>query len=100
MYVVRHTFEDKYTGRAILAGTIVKLEEGDRKGYLLGNGLVEEAEVVFLPNDDPGAEVDSESEVDRHELTVKEIKAKLDEKGIEYDNRARKDELLKLLETE
>lgn len=96
MYVVRHTFEDKYTGRAILVGTIVKLEEGDRKDYLLGNGLVEEAEVVFLPNDDPGAEADSE--VGRHELTVKEIKAKLDEKGIEYDDKARKDELLKLLD--
>lgn len=92
MFVVRHTFEDKYTGRAILAGTIVKLEDGDRKDYLLDNGLVEEAEVVFLPNDDPGAETG------KHELTVKEIKAKLDEKGIEYDDRARKDELLKLLD--
>lgn len=30
-------------------------------------------------------------------MTVKEIKQKLDELGIEYDNRARKDDLLKLL---
>lgn len=30
-------------------------------------------------------------------MTVNEIKQKLDELGIEYDNRARKDDLLKLL---
>lgn len=31
-------------------------------------------------------------------MTVKDIKAALDEKGIEYDSKAKKEELIKLLE--
>ena len=42
--------------------------------------------------------VDGVDEDHKEELTSKEIKAKLDELGIEYKNRASKAELLKLLE--
>ena len=48
MYIVKHTFEDKYTGLPVVAGTIVELEEGERKKYLLENGLVAVAEVIRL----------------------------------------------------
>lgn len=91
MYVVKHEFEDKFTGQAIKVGTIVELEEGERKDYLLENQLVAEAEVVKLPNRLPADE-----EVE--DLSVKEIKGRLDQLGIEYDKKAKKDDLMKLLE--
>lgn len=40
----------------------------------------------------------SNQESNVNELTVKQIKTILDEKGIKYDAKAKKDELIKLLE--
>jgi hypothetical protein len=40
----------------------------------------------------------SENKSDLNEYTVKKLKAMLDEKGIEYDARAKKEELINLLE--
>ncbi|MFU0784502.1 MAG: Rho-N domain-containing protein [Thermoanaerobacterium thermosaccharolyticum] len=41
-----------------------------------------------------------EKNSDFEELTKDELKAMLDEKGIEYNSKARKEELIKLLESE
>ena len=46
------------------------------------------------------ADFEEVKEEGKKELTVTEIKAKLDELGIEYDKKAKKDELLALLPQE
>lgn len=93
MLVVKFDFEDKFTGEIIKAGTIVEIEDGTRKEELLQRQLIAEAEVLKLTNEN-----ETEIETEELELTVKEIKALLTEKGIAFDDRARKDDLLKLLE--
>lgn len=63
--------------------------------------LVEKGAIVAADDNkpEPVLEVDGEKTEDhKEELTSKEIKAKLDELGIEYKNRASKAELLALLE--
>lgn len=101
MLVVKNDFQDKYTGRIIKAGTIVEVEDLKRKEYLLENQLIAEAETIILKKV-TGFEKDSITEVENEpknmdEMTVKEIKAILDKKGIEYSPRDTKSELIKLL---
>ncbi len=111
MYIVKHTFEDKYTGLPVLAGTIVELEEGERKEYLLKEGLVAVAEVLKLPNapeEAAGAEKEppagdkagKEEQLEKNyaKLPVKELKDRLKEKGIKCSNSATKEEMIQLLE--
>lgn len=45
-------------------------------------------------------EVEAPEGIEADELTVAEIKSLLDEQGIDYDAKAKKDELLKLLDGE
>lgn len=101
MLVVKSDFQDKYTGQVIKSGTIVEVEDEKRKEYLLENQLICEAETIILKKV-TGFEKDSITEVENEsknmdEMTVKEIKAILDKKGIEYSPRDTKSELIKLL---
>lgn len=88
MLVVKHEFQDKYSGKVIKVGTILEIEDEDRKKDLLSRQLIVEADVLVLKQDDQAEE---------SELTVKEIKSMLDEKGIEYTPRDNKAKLLQLL---
>lgn len=76
-YRVVAGFEDTETG--VFYDIHTKIEDGNKnlKKYL-----------------DAGVVV---SDVEEKELTVAEIKERLDEKGIEYDSKAKKDELKELL---
>lgn len=101
MLVVKNDFQDKYTGKVIKSGTIVEVEDLKRKEYLLENQLIAEAETIILKKV-TGFEKDSITEASSEpknmdEMTVKEIKAILDKKGIEYSPRDTKSELIKLL---
>lgn len=87
MLVVKHEFQDKYSGKVIKVGTILEIEDEDRKKDLLSRQLIVEADVLVLKDD----------QAEESELTVKEIKSMLDEKGIEYTPRDNKAKLLQLL---
>ncbi|SKB36038.1 hypothetical protein SAMN02745120_1022 [Acetoanaerobium noterae] len=88
MLVVKHEFQDKYSGKVIKVGTILEIEDENRKKDLLSRQLIVEADVLVLKQDDQEEE---------SELTVKEIKLMLEEKGIEYTPRDNKAKLLQLL---
>lgn len=77
MYKVIRRFRDKYTGELYLPGDTFKGEETARVNNLIDRGLIE-----------------SEPSVPS---TKKEIIALLDKKGINYDAKSKKDDLLKLL---
>lgn len=76
-YKVIRRFRDKYTGEIYLPGDTFVSEEADRIKDLLTRGLIETD--------------------DYSELTKKEIMALLDEKGIEYNSRQTKSEMIDLL---
>ena len=110
MLIVKHGFQDKYTGESIKEGTIIEIEDESRKQDLIKRQLVGEAEVIILKKHDADTEepakraepeAEKEAEVintsDFSEMTVKQIKELLDHKGIEYSFRAKKDELIELL---
>ena len=73
MYQATKGFRDKETGKAYYAGDPY---DGNRGDELVGLGYLEKVKT---------------------DLTVKDIKSKLDELGIEYDSGAKKSELLELL---
>ena len=110
MLIVKHGFQDKYTGESIKEGTIIEIEDESRKQDLIKRQLVGEAEVIILKKHEAiteesvnvaEPEAEKEAEVinasDFNEMTVKQIKELLDQKGIEYSFRAKKDELIELL---
>lgn len=76
-YEVIRRFRDKYTGEIILPGATFICDETDRIQNLIGRGIIES-----IPPD---------------EMTKKEIVSMLDDKGIEYNPRQTKTELIKLL---
>ena len=96
MLVVKHEFQDKYSGKVIKVGTILEIEDENRKKNLLSRQLIVEADVLVLKKDNK--EIEQDDQAEESELTIKEIKSMLDEKGIEYSAKARKDELISLLE--
>lgn len=109
MLIVKHGFQDKYTGESIKEGTVIEIEDESRKQDLIKRQLVGEAEVIILKKHEateesvnvaePEAEKDAKvlNESEFNEMTVKQIKELLDQKGIEYSFRAKKDELIELL---
>ena len=91
MYKVKNPFHDKYNPERIFyLGDYVTVEDKDRLKDLLERELL-------IPTNDKVSDF-QKLDADKQELTVKEIKSLLDEKGIEYDKKSSKDELLKLLE--
>lgn len=80
MGIVLKTFKCKETGTIFYAGTIYS---GDREEELAGLGYVE----------------DESAKVDFDKLKLDEIKAELEKDGIEFDPKAKKDELLELLKS-
>ena len=78
-YNVIRRFRDKYTGEIYLPGDTFTSDEASRIKDLLDRGLIE---VV---------------QQDHSSLTKKELMALLDEKGIEYNERQTKAELIALL---
>lgn len=96
MNKVIQSFRCKETGQAYYAG---QSYDGDRTEELVELGYIgTDAEVK--PEEGGVAQPEPEV-VEEHprtkDLTVKEIKVKLDELGIEYDSNAKKAELLELL---
>lgn len=97
-------FRDKYDEtRVFYPGDLLEVEDENRKNELLARGMVAEAvpQVLKAVSEENGGEEDNESENignGEEELTVEEIKQKLDEKGIKYDKRLSKGKLIKLLE--
>ena len=73
MLVVKHEFQDKYSGKVIKVGTILEIEDENRKKDLLSRQLITEADVLVLKQDDQEEE---------SELTINDIKSMLDEKVI------------------
>lgn len=78
-YEVIRRFRDKYTGEIILPGSTFICDETDRIKDLVSRGIIKKQE--FNPD----------------EMTKKEIMSMLDDKGIEYNPRQTKSELIKLL---
>lgn len=97
-------FRDRYDEtRVFYPGDLLEVEDENRKNELLARGMVAEAvpQVLKAVSEENGGEEDNESENignGEEELTVEEIKQKLDEKGIKYDKRLSKGKLIKLLE--
>ena len=78
-YEVIRRFRDKYTGEIILPGSTFICDETDRIKDLVSRGIIKKQDL----NPD--------------EMTKKEIMSMLDDKGIEYNPRQTKAELIKLL---
>jgi hypothetical protein len=78
-YEVIRRFRDKYTGEIILPGATFICDEADRIKDLTDRGIIKKQDL----NPD--------------EMTKKEIMSTLDDKGIEYNPRQTKTELIKLL---
>lgn len=78
-YEVIRRFRDKYTGEIILPGATFICDEADRIKDLVSRGIIKKQDL----NPD--------------EMTKKEIMSMLDEKGIGYNPRQTKTELIKLL---
>ena len=78
-YEVIRRFRDKYTGEIILPGATFICDEADRIKDLVSRGIIKKQDL----NPD--------------EMTKKEIMSMLDERGIEYNPRQTKTELIKLL---
>ena len=78
-YEVIRRFRDKYTGEIILPGATFICDEADRIKDLTDRGIIKKQDL----NPD--------------EMTKKEIMSMLDDKGIEYNPRQTKAELIKLL---
>ncbi len=78
-YEVIRRFRDKYTGEIILPGSTFVCDETDRIKDLVSRGIIKKQDL----NPD--------------EMTKKEIMSMLDDKGIEYNPRQTKTELIKLL---
>jgi hypothetical protein len=78
-YEVIRRFRDKYTGEIILPGSTFICDETDRIKDLVSRGIIKKQDL----NPD--------------EMTKKEIMSMLDDKGIEYNPRQTKTELIKLL---
>lgn len=51
-----------------------------------------------IPQEEVGNETEEEDKIDYSKLKVDELKNLLDEKEIEYDSKAKKEDLIKLLE--
>jgi hypothetical protein len=78
-YEVIRRFRDKYTGEIILPGATFICDEADRVKDLTDRGIIKKQD--FNPD----------------AMTKKEIMLMLDERGIEYNPRQTKTELIKLL---
>jgi hypothetical protein len=78
-YEVIRRFRDKYTREIILPGATFICDEADRIKDLVSRGIIKTQDL----NPD--------------EMTKKEIMSMLDDKGIEYNPRQTKTELVKLL---
>lgn len=78
-YKVIRRFRDKYTREIILPGATFICDEADRIQNLISRGIIKTQDL----NPD--------------EMTKKEIMSMLDDKGIEYNPRQTKTELIKLL---
>ncbi len=78
-YEVIRRFRDKYTGEIILPGSTFICDETDRIKDLTDRGIIKKQDL------NPDA------------MTKKEIMLMLDERGIEYNPRQTKSELIKLL---
>ena len=78
-YEVIRRFRDKYTGEIILPGETFTCDEPDRIQNLTDRGIIKAQEFDF------------------DAMTKKEIMSMLDDKGIEYNERQTKAELIKLL---
>lgn len=78
-YEVIRRFRDKYTGEIILPGSTFICDENDRIKDLTDRGIIKKQDL----NPD--------------EFTKKEIMSMLDDKGIEYNQKQTKTELIKLL---
>lgn len=78
-YEVIRRFRDKYTGEIILPGATFICDEADRIKDLTDRGIIKTQDL----NPD--------------EMTKKELQVMLGEKGIEYNQKQTKAELIKLL---
>jgi hypothetical protein len=78
-YEVIRRFRDKYTGEIILPGATFLCDETDRIKDLVSRGIIKKQDL----NPD--------------EMTKKEIMSMLDDKGIEYNQKQTKAELIELL---
>jgi len=78
-YEVIRRFRDKYTGEIILPGATFLCDENNRIKELTDRGIIKK------------------QSLDLGEMTKKEIMVMLDDKGIEYNPRQAKAELIKLL---
>ena len=78
-YEVIRRFRDKYTGEIILPGATFICDEADRIKDLTDRGIIKKQDLNL------------------DAMTKKEIMLMLDERGIEYNPRQTKAELIKLL---
>ena len=95
-YEVIRRFRDKYTGEIILPGATFICDETDRIKDLTDRGIIKKTE-----REDGGwkdyLQKYPATEEYLSSFTKKELQAMLDDKGIEYNPRQTKTELIKLL---
>jgi hypothetical protein len=98
MYTVVKLFKDKYTGEIILPGSSFICDENERIKDLINRGLIKKTETEA---EDGGWK----DYLQKYPATIeylssytkKELQAILEDKGIEYNTRQTKAELIKLL---
>lgn len=81
MYKVIKLFKDKYNGQIYKIGDVFECDDTARINDLINRGLIE-----------------GEVQPSYNSLTKKEIVELLEEKGIAYNARAKKEELIELLQ--
>lgn len=81
MYKVIKLFKDKYNGQIYKIGDVFESDDTARINDLINRGLIE-----------------GEVQPSYNSLTKKEIVELLEEKGIAYNARAKKEELIELLQ--
>lgn len=97
MYTVIKPFRDKYTGEIILPGSTFICDENNRIKDLISRGLIKKTK---KEDGDWKDYLQKYPATDDYlsSFTKKELQAMLDEKGIEYNARAKKEELIVLLQ--
>ena len=95
-YEVIRRFRDKYTGEIILPGATFICDETDRIKDLTDRGIIKKTEREDGDWKDYLQKYPATEEY-LSSYTKKELQAMLDDKGIEYNPRQTKTELIKLL---
>lgn len=87
------TFNAEEPSQKLAKGSIVTFEDNERALNAIKAGLAEKVEVIHIAKAE-----ETETATNYADLKVEDLKALLDEAEVEYDNKAKKAELVELAE--